>query len=207
MGDVQQDVRDAVQKYADALKSGALTVEEVNQSMKSLKELRERFIDPRKDEDFDQVNVTLPQPVLTRDAEAGKKADDMLNLGRMVRDNQRAARDAQNAVRHQIPLIRQDMKGELPKAEKALLDKFLLEQHKKMVEAVGPKKAKEMMDKVFVEASRKELLATKDQKQNAKNAIKAFEGLKAKAGLIQKRDRDNAKNLAEIAKNTRAKVQ
>lgn len=165
MGDVQQDVRDAVQKYADALKSGALTVEEVNQSMKSLKELRERFIDPDAEARAAAsatATVSIPQPLETRDADAGRKADDMLNLGRVIRNNQRAARDAQNAVRHQIPLIRQDMKGELPKAEKALLDKFLLEQHKKMVDAVGPKKAKEMMDKVFVEASRKELLATKD---------------------------------------------
>lgn len=63
------------------------------------------------------------------------------------------------------------------------------------------------MKDLLTEAGQRDLLSSAKQKKAVENGITLFEGLKANAQGMTKREKDNANHLANIDKNTTAKMQ
>lgn len=74
--------------------------------------------------DFGGINLTIPTPLDTRDQQALQKADDMINFGRIARDNERQARNILTSIKNQGPTLRKFLHNELPPAQQKLAAQY-----------------------------------------------------------------------------------
>lgn len=125
LGEEQGETGRILTEYMEALKKGTLTQDEVNASMEDLKKVqdetrRQQETAKATDKFLDgaRVDVNLPQPIETHDQQQIQKADDMIDFGRLARDQGRQAREILSSISHQGPTLRKFLRNQLPPKQK-----------------------------------------------------------------------------------------